>query len=222
MDKTFYDDITGKHMDIWQVVSGLDRLVGAIKESLPSFPKDSDIFDFGICTGNRTLATLKTFKQESIPYRKCWGFYSLTGLPVEHEKVQAPDNWHPGAFSISSILNKGAAEAEQYLNKKMSDFNFELVVGFYSDSLVPQLAKKMNQAIYISIDVDLYISTVQAQDFIVENNLIVPGTIIRYDDWGGEDGVSGEHRALLEMCEKYSLSFETIDYRDGVKIMRNI
>jgi len=222
MSEDFYDDISGNTTKLDLVVSGLEKIVAAIIESSSSMPNETDILDFGICTGNGTLATLRTLELSSISYRKCWGFDSLLGLPAESKNVSVPDNWHEGAFSISSITGKTVDGAGEYLRNKLSRFDFELVAGFYSDTLTPDLAKKMLPAKYISIDVDLYISSVQVHKFIVENKLIIPGTIVRYDDWGGEGGFSGEHRAHLEMCEEYGINFETLDYSNGVKIMRNI
>ena len=60
-----------------------------------------------------------------------------------------------------------------------------LVPGFYDKSLLPDLASRMGMrpAAYVDIDCDLYGSTKSALEWMLASRLIVPGTLIGYDDW---------------------------------------
>jgi hypothetical protein len=42
---------------------------------------------------------------------------------------------------------------------------------------------------------------------MIENKLIIPGTIIRYDDYMASNEQFGECRAHAELCAKYGLVF---------------
>lgn len=80
---------------------------------------------------------------------------------------------------------------------------------------------KMPQAFdYVDIDCDLYISSIQALDWIFKNKLAKVGTIIGYDDWWVDSCSAGagnlhpldtsEGRAHLEITEKYNIEFECV------------
>ena len=54
----------------------------------------------------------------------------------------------------------------------------------------------MRPALYVDIDVDIYISSYQALDWLCKHKLIRRGTIIGYDDWlWGLPGFKAHHGA---------------------------
>ena len=63
-------------------------------------------------------------------------------------------------------------------------------------------------ALYVDIDVDLYSSTYQALEWLAQFGLLVPGTIIGYDDWvtGGENGEQRAHKDILEKFPKLRMA----------------
>ena len=92
-----------------------------------------------------------------------------------------------------------------------------------SESLTPSLVQQrgMRPALYVDMDVDIYISAYQALDWLCAHRLIRRGTILGYDDWlwgvvvdhgkaGGEALVNGEARAHEEVISK----------RYGLKVRR--
>jgi hypothetical protein len=84
----------------------------------------------------------------------------------------------------------------------------EIVKGFFDKTLTPELIShlKLKPALFIDIDADLYVSTKQLLEFMTRNHLIVPGTILYYDDWGGiPEYTGGESLAHKEWVEKYRL-----------------
>ena len=69
----------------------------------------------------------------------------------------------------------------------------------------------MKQASYINIDVDIYSSTMEVLQFCLDNNIIGPGTIIRYDDWtSGPEWVTGNSLAHREIRQKYNIAFDRL------------
>ena len=89
----------------------------------------------------------------------------------------------------------------------------QLIRGFFSDSLSPRLAatRGMKPALLVDVDVDLYISAYQCLDWMFTHRLIVPGTVVYYDDVKevkAEDG--GELAAHEEITAKYSVNWRKV------------
>lgn len=117
----------------------------------------------------------------------------MQGLPLEINDDKNRNDWIEGQYSISKELKTDLTIDEyiQYLNlPKNNHYNkFNMIKGFYSDSLQDNLIEqyKLKPAIFINIDCDIYTSTAEVLDFIFRNKLYENGkTIIRYDDWGGD------------------------------------
>ena len=83
----------------------------------------------------------------------------------------------------------------------------------------------MRPALYVDIDTDIYVSTYQALDWLCANKLLVPGSIIGYDDFkwglnlskkgaktkGAAQVVDGEARAHDEvLVKKYGLKMDKL------------
>ena len=100
---------------------------------------------------------------------------------------------------------------QRYIFDRIKNTEVVMVPGYYEDSLNRELIDlvKLQPASYVDIDVDLYSSTITVLDFMFSNALIIPGTVIGYDDWGGARGfnwnLAGESRAHKEMCDKWGV-----------------
>ena len=96
-----------------------------------------------------------------------------------------------------------------------------------SESLTSDLVRQhgMRPALYVDIDTDIYVSTYQALDWLCANKLLVPGSIIGYDDFkwglnlskkgaktkGAAQVVDGEARAHDEvLVKKYGLKMDKL------------
>ena len=201
------------------IVTRLDNIINYIKNnSLGSSEKD--IYEFGVCTGNSTQSFLYHFKKYQITYNKFYGFDSFAGLPAEKEGLYIPDNWRRGCFNSQDMIGiKGVKNVVSHLYKRLKDYNnLELIPGFYADTLTDNLVmqKKLKPALFISMDVDLYISCYQVLDFMMRNNLVIPGTVIRYDDWLATRPRTGESLAHNEICAKYNKKFNKLNFEDTV------
>ena len=163
------------------------------------------------------------------------GFDSFEGLsPEDDTKSVRPAIWVPGMFNeryrrskdfkvvkskdgyqhyvprdgltgVARPLSVTEAVESWRAELNATENRITLVPGFYNESLTPTLARTAPVALYVDINCDLYISTYQALDWLCANRLVVPGTIIGYDDfkWGleletGKDGRKNKRRATIE------------------------
>jgi len=173
---------------------------------------DKDIIEFGTFEGNTGKAINELLKYHDMRFNKFWTCDSFQGLPKEDKTVPLYENWQEGAFN--AMADTGSTTVEETMSKIypriFCDFiPVELVPGFYSESLNDELSLKIKPVAFVHMDCDLYISAYQALDFLARNNLIVPGTIICYDDWGGNvEWEGGESLAHKQVSEKYGIKWQ--------------
>ena len=129
--------------------------------------------------------------------------------------------WYAGIHSFKKLKE----QIQHYINDRRSHF----IKGFFNESLTPTLAARrgMKPALYVDIDADLYSSSLQALEWLFRMGLIVPGTIIGYDDWtfGGPQGEQRAHREVLQRfgvqvndvrCRPTNACFEVLKIGVGV------
>lgn len=100
------------------------------------------------------------------------------------------------------------------------DRRIRLVDGFFAESLTDTIREEIQDLIFINMDVDLYVSTIQVLDFI--GPILKPGVVIYWDDW--KDPVDsegkkqdsdgwGEHAAWETWYESqpFGLKVETVE-----------
>ena len=176
-----------------------------------------DIYEFGVYTGSSMRGMSQRFKARGAGFRRMWGFDSFQGLPKElavhsqYPKLTAT-SWYEGAFNAADMLkahtfDKLTLQLDTYIN----DSRVRWVPGYYNESLTPALAvqSRMRPALFVDIDCDLYSSSYQVLDWMFANELIVPGTVVGYDDWAsGRD--FGEKRSHHEMVQKYNATFQRV------------
>ena len=183
--------------------------------------QQKDLYEFGVFTGTYLRGVIRSLNRSGVPFRRAWGFDSFQGLPPEQDTVRSKTSrvyWHPGAFSSTAALGKRSSQpVTQQILRYIDEERVSLVPGFYNESLTPTLKaeRKMRPALYVEIDCDLYISTVQALDWMLANELIIPGTLVGYDDFlsGGEH--AGEWQAHSEMVAKYGLQTKVVPGTTG-------
>lgn len=181
---------------------------------------ESDIYLFGVFGGKTTIEWCNILKAHDLHPRTLVCFDSFEGIPVETaEPVQ--DGWHPEKSAFFSAFN-----AKQYFNTTVVEHavnmfteritpslpegtDLKVVPGFFDKSLTKHLAMDLNRPSIIDVDVDIYSSTVTVLDWLFANELMDPGTMVGYDDWGGTPGyrdrLDGESRAHREFEELLGL-----------------
>ena len=171
--------------------------------------RGGDVYQFGVFTGN-SMRTLYGF--ESLRSSRMWGFDSFRGLPDEDLKHSTHTTaFQPGMFSSDPRSEKLARELP----------NAKFVAGFYNESLrQPGLVRRLGlaPARYVDVDVDLYSSTRDLLTFLFRHRLMVPGSVIGYDDWWSHACATnadaqlgplsqGEGLAHVEAAREFNVSF---------------
>jgi O-methyltransferase len=164
---------------------------------------EGDYFEFGLWQGRTFLHAHKMKRRYGGSGTKLRGFDSFCGLPA-HENFQ--DNiWHAGQFACSE------EEFRKILRRNgIMQNEFELVKGFYRDSLNEALVRQLDgvTAAIVYIDCDLYESTRDVLRFL--EKFLVNGSIVCFDDYYNNRGApdQGEARALSEfLAENGGLTF---------------
>jgi len=170
--------------------------------------KNGQIYQFGVGSG-WTMGLLRRVFRNYVFV----GFDSFEGLSEEAVGVTTHDKWQPGVFNYGDV--RSGVEKQLGGPSKV-----RFVKGFFNTSLTPSLKSEMNlhPALYIDMDVDLYISTIQALEFMFTSGLVQVGTLISYDDWWilpcwrNSTAVFklGAGRAHLEIAQKYGVRFKCV------------
>jgi hypothetical protein len=175
---------------------------------------DRDLYTFGVYTGESLKFWLERLAALGVTHGPMWGFDSFEGLPAEAEGKELESRaWLPGAFSAADQFDaKTFGEVKRRIFEHLGHrgaAQTQLIRGFFSDSLTPDLAaaRGMKPALLVDVDVDLYISAVQCLDWMFTHRLIVPGTVVYYDDVKEVKAeAGGELAAHEEMTAKYQVA----------------
>lgn len=180
-----------------------------------------DIYEFGVFTGDSLEFLIKDFQSFNIPLKTVFGFDSFEGIPEEKLDINNREEWQKGFCSAAKSLNCTKEQAIRYVEERTSPLHPHicLIPGFWDEVLKPEIVQRYNmkQALLIDIDCDIYSSAILALDFMFSNNLVVPGSLIGYDDWGTEPPIeftTGESKAHREIEQKYNVDFEQL-YKYG-------
>jgi len=180
--------------------------------------RDRDLYTFGVYTGASVKFWLDRLAAMKVEHGRSWGFDSFEGLPEEAEGVELEGNeWKPGGFSAADqfgvyTFGEVRRKIEAHLGPAHAS-RCEWVKGFFSEALTTTLRRErgMQPALLIDVDVDLYISAVQCLDWCLAQGVIVPGTIVYYDDVEVvKADKGGELRAHAEMTAKYGVTWRHV------------
>ena len=188
-----------------------------------------DVYQFGVFTGGSMLEIAGILGVNKMPINTFWGFDVFTGMPKELAEPIYQDDWDPDLVpdAFNAVLKTGSSGPEQVavniqydvqnvFNYTLSSSQAKVVAGLVEQTLPAQ--QNLKPAFYVDFDMDIYSPTLAAFDYLMANKLIVPGTLIGYDDWGGtpdyETFGNGESRAHKEIVDKYDLGITKI-YQEG-------
>ena len=157
------------------------------------------------------------------------GFDVFTGMPKETAEPIWQESWNPdilpdefnvvkywGLKTPEECAERVQTQVQDIYTSKQKETNVSVVAGLVEETLPVQ--ENLKPALYVDFDLDIYSPTKFAFNYMMENNLIVPGTIIGYDDWGGTPGFEemkdGESRAHREIIEEYGIGMQKL-YQHG-------
>ncbi|ADE16275.1 methyltransferase [Nitrosococcus halophilus Nc 4] len=157
---------------------------------------EGDYFEFGLWRGKTFLYAHTMKRRYGLKDTFLRGFDSFKGLPPHRNT--ADNIWHEGQFAFSE------AELRKTLKSKgVREGEFELVKGFYNQSLNEELDRRLQgvKAAIVYIDCDLYESTCTVLQWV--KKYLVNGSIVCFDDYYNNRGATdqGEARALQEFIE---------------------
>ena len=97
-------------------------------------------------------------------------------------------NWREGGDSAADALHLWNESALfDQLRRKIGYKNLTLIPGYFNESLIPELTihHHFQPALLVHMDCNMYISTLQAMRWVLQNRILVPSSYLRYDDWPG-------------------------------------
>ena len=145
--------------------------------------------EFGVFEGNSIRYWTRI--NSDINSRFC-GFDTFTGLPEAYE-------------NILGTLDKHTFDAGGRY-PQIDDERVSFIKGMFQDTLPEFLEDyNINDQLIIHNDSDLYSSTLYV--LTVANNIIVPGTIIIFDEFSS---ILHEFRALEDYCSSYLRTYEVV------------
>lgn len=184
-----------------------------------------DVYIYGIWSGISTRGVSGYLRETQTQYGKMFGFDSFTGFPKEEGQQyldrsgNVASRFNEGEFSSVKLYDCSVVKVVDIITKGINNERLKLIPGFFSDTLNVDLVKKegMNPASFIEIDVDLYSSTQDVLEFMFGNHLIIPGTVIYFDDWGAtKQYKGGESLAWEQAIRKHSVNAVEI-YSGGIR-----
>lgn len=197
----------------------------------------TELYEFGVYTGGGLRKWLQNMRREGIAFAgHVWGFDSFEGMPSEDAKYktklrQRDKGWLAGGLNAAEQM--GVADWPTLCQTLIRNIaggspsdplvpseRVHMVRGFYNESLMGgrRFAAKwrMAPALLIDLDCDLYTSSAQALEFVLEADLLVPGSYIYLDDvmpWVWADATTPpleQKLAFLQASDKWGLGWEEV------------
>lgn len=161
--------------------------------------RELDAHEYGVYRGEATQLIDNMFYGHQFPVRKIFGFDSFEGLPAEDSNVERFYLFNKGMFADVGPNLYPLRSNGHYVKCWFNELN---------ENTVKDLDLK--PICFAHIDGDLYISAVQSLTFLFENNLIIPGTVLAFDEFKSTSTLEsgGESKAWFEICDKYKVEAE--------------
>lgn len=163
-----------------------------------------DYLEFGVYRGSSFVTAFKSAKRHGLKDMRFFAFDSFEGLPDGEGQKHSKGDHTCTQDVFEQIITKAGVDPKRVRSIK----------GFYESTLNDQTKKAhdLTKASVVYIDCNLYVSTKIALEFVEE--LIVPGSIIMFDDWhvfGRDNAEFGEVKAFEEWRLKncFDVFFDT-------------
>lgn len=159
------------------------------------------VLEFGTRSGFTSRCLGEVMAERNYP-GKLYLFDSFEGLPeitsrvdLYSPEVRDQKVWFKGAMAMPADTVELIARD---LQKFMQPYQFEIVKGFFADTM--PMALPQEPAALIHLDCDLYQSTIEVLNALNERNLLQNGSVIMLDDYNTSkaDPNMGERRALSD------------------------
>lgn len=205
--------------------STLDIVINDYNEFSKEELREYNVYQFGVFRGDSMREIASLLNKHQIEVNKFYGFDVFTGMPKETAEPIFQDSWNPDIFpdefNVLKYMNLESSqdcaaqiqtEVQSIFKQKESKTNVSIIAGLVEETLPKQ--DNLKPAFYVDFDLDIYSPTKYAFNYLMENKLIVPGTLIGYDDWGGTPGFEnfedGESRAHKEIIDEWGISMNKL------------
>ena len=182
----------------------LDQLLRLLETSL-SKQLDGDLIECGVFRGG-SLVEIARMAQTTKPAKRVFGADTFEGHPFDSPEDLPEDNklvHHRGLFAGNSYARVADMLAQNGLT------NTTLLKGKLEETL-PKLSDRA--FCFAHLDLDLYLSTKQALDFIAPR--LVSGGVLVLDDYGAFDA-PGVEKAVAELIPQAEIHRSPIDPTEG-------
>ncbi len=188
-----------------------------------------NVYQFGVFNGGSMKEIAIILNNHNIQIDTFYGFDVFTGMPKETAEPIFQDSWNPDIFPDEFNVLKYMSletpedcakhieqEVQNVFTEKKNTSKVSVIPGLVEETFPQQ--KNLKPAFYIDFDLDIYSPTKYAFEYLMKNDLVVPGTLIGYDDWGGTPGFEefkdGESRAHKEIVDKWGIKIAKL-YQNG-------
>lgn len=187
-----------------------DTIYEGIKLLQENNKKRVNIIEFGVFKNETVELMSKLLTKKNIDYN-IYGIDSFEGLPEEKENTKL--FW---LFKKGEFKNTNQPRDTDHTKYIKCWFN-ELTI----NQLIEKGFNKETKFDLVHIDSDLYVSCIDAWKFLLEYDLVGPGSIIIYDEFRSTPSLleGGESKAHIEICDKYKIEFQEVfrnEYRYDV------
>ena len=166
-----------------------------------------DILEFGVMLGYSAKILTECTKRFQLSSTRIHLFDSFEGLPEASEEDQKSyecinGHWKKGILSTPTGLE---VYLEHELRKKIGEKRVFAVKGFFEQTLEEHIRKKkIQKALLVNLDCDLYSSSKYVLRTLMEYDLLQDGTILICDDWMTSFGNPnlGQRKAVQEILEE--------------------
>ena len=135
--------------------------------------------------------------------------------PRERERnVRQSRHFRAGGYSAADALGDwNATRLMGRILRRIGSPNATLIRGYYNESLTDalMLRQRFQPALLVDLDCDLYVSTMDAFRWLLRHHLLVPTSIVRYDDWGRSETGSPQATAHSHVSKRWGLEWRLLD-----------
>ena len=150
-----------------------------------------------------------------------------------HLVPSVANSWKKGGINtadqLSSILGTKAYDLPTVIDYVTESIGYprertHLIPGFFNESLgsltvgtqrsakplkyAASNGRRLRPAMLVDIDCDIYDATVEALSWMIEQSLLVVGSVVYFDDWLHEG--EGERKAHVELTKKYGIEWKVL------------
>lgn len=166
-----------------------------------------DYLEFGVYRGTSFVTAWKAARARRLDGMRFFAFDSFQGLPEgEGDGRFRQGDFVSDAELFRRVVDRAGVDLERV----------RVVEGLYDETLTAETKRRhdLRRAAVVHVDCDLYSSAVRVLDFV--EDLVVPGTVLLFDDWhsfGARSEEMGEARAFKEwrLHERFEMLYDAPD-----------